>query len=115
MSTSTDSPPQAPTATMSQDVREKSQDAAEGSKEKELLSPEDGAQSKKGRGLLHVPSRSSSQRIQPSPTSTGLSGATASDPRDSIGGHSKESKGSYMGRRRNGSASSKHSGAGTGP
>lgn len=88
---------------------------AEGSKEKERLAPEDGTQGKKGRGLLHVPSRSSSQRIQPSPTSTGLSGATASDPRDSIGGHSKESKGSLVGRRRNGSASSKQSGAGTNP
>ncbi|KAH8899437.1 NIF-domain-containing protein [Thozetella sp. PMI_491] len=66
----------------------------ENSREKESLSPEDGATPKKGRGLLHVPSRSSSQRIQPSPTSTGLSGVTASDPRDSIGGHSRESKGS---------------------
>jgi RNA polymerase II subunit A small phosphatase-like protein len=61
---------------------------------------------KKNRGLLHVPSRSSSQNIQPSPTSTGLSGATASDPRDSLGGRSKESKGSFLGRRRNGSATS---------
>jgi RNA polymerase II subunit A small phosphatase-like protein len=83
--------------------------------DQEKLSPEDGSSSKKGRGLLHVPSRSSSQKIQPSPTSTGLSGATASDPRDSIGGHSKESKGSMLGRRRNGSASSNHSGAATAP
>lgn len=61
---------------------------------------------KKNRGLLHVPSRSSSHKIQPSPTSTGLSGATISDPRESIGGRSKESKGSILGRRRNGSAAS---------
>lgn len=61
---------------------------------------------KKSRGLLHVPSRSSSNKIQPSPTSTGLSGATASDPRGSIGGRSKESKSSILGRRRNGSATS---------
>ncbi|KAH8764704.1 plasma membrane phosphatase required for sodium stress response [Hyaloscypha sp. PMI_1271] len=61
---------------------------------------------KKNRGLLHVPSRSSSHKIQPSPTSTGLSGATASDPRESIGGRSKESKSSILGRRRNGSATS---------
>jgi RNA polymerase II subunit A small phosphatase-like protein len=61
---------------------------------------------KKNRGLLHVPSRSSSHKIQPSPTSTGLSGATVSDPRASIGGRSKDSKGSILGRRRNGSASS---------
>ena len=60
----------------------------------------------KSRGLLQVPSRSSSNKIQPSPTSTGLSGATASDPRGSIGGRSKESKSSILGRRRNGSATS---------
>ncbi|KAL2063256.1 hypothetical protein VTL71DRAFT_5061 [Oculimacula yallundae] len=62
--------------------------------------------SKKNRGLLPVPSRSSSHKIQPSPTTTGLSGATVSDPADSIGGQSKESKGSILGRRRNGSATS---------
>jgi RNA polymerase II subunit A small phosphatase-like protein len=61
---------------------------------------------KKNRGLLHVPSRSSSHKIQPSPTSTGLSGVTISDPRESIGGRSKESKGSILGRRRNGSTTS---------
>lgn len=66
-------------------------------------------------GLLRVSSRSSSSKIQSSPTTTGLSGATASDSRDSIGGISKHSKGSMMGRRRNGSASSNRSGAGTGP
>jgi RNA polymerase II subunit A small phosphatase-like protein len=60
----------------------------------------------KNRGLLHVPSRSSSHNIQPSPTSTGLSGATGSDPRGSIGGRSKESKTSILRRRRNGSATS---------
>ncbi|KAL3423467.1 NLI interacting factor-like phosphatase [Phlyctema vagabunda] len=60
----------------------------------------------KNRSLLHVPSRSSSHKIQPSPTSTGLSGVTASDPRDSIGAQSKGSRGSISGRRRNGSASS---------
>ncbi|CAG8978402.1 hypothetical protein HYALB_00011100 [Hymenoscyphus albidus] len=61
---------------------------------------------KKNRSHLHVPSRSSSQKVQPSPTSTGLSGVTASDPRDSISGRSKESKGSILGRRRHGSTSS---------
>lgn len=64
----------------------------------------EGAQ--KGRGLLHVPSRSSSQKIQSSPTSTGLSGVTVSDPRESIGNRSKESKGSILGKRRDGSANS---------
>ncbi|KAK3341213.1 HAD-like domain-containing protein [Lasiosphaeria hispida] len=76
-------------------VKEEKPQAAPGSsKEKDMLTPEDGASAKKSRGLLPVPSRSSSQRIQPSPTTTGLSGATAGEPRDSIGGHSKESKGS---------------------
>lgn len=61
---------------------------------------------KKNRGLLYVPSRSSSQKVQPSPTSTGLSGVTASEQRDSIGDRSKESKGSILGKRRDGSAES---------
>jgi carboxy-terminal domain RNA polymerase II polypeptide A small phosphatase len=61
---------------------------------------------KKNRGLLHVPSRSSSHKVQPSPTSTGLSGATASDPQESTRLRSKGSKGSFLGRRRNGSATS---------
>lgn len=98
---------------MSRDIEEKSQVEMvpeTSSKEKETLAPEETTNSKKGRGLLHVPSRSSSHRHQPSPTSTGLSGATASDPRGSMDGQSKESKGSLMGHRRNGSASSKQSG-----
>jgi len=73
----------------------------------------------KNRGLLKVPSRSSS-RNQPSPTSTKLSGATAADRSESIGGGSRESKASSLGRKRNGStASSKMSitqtGAAAGP
>jgi carboxy-terminal domain RNA polymerase II polypeptide A small phosphatase len=73
------------------------------------------SRSKDRQPLFHVPSRSSSQKIQSSSAATGLSGATASGSRDSVGRNSKESKGSMMGRRRNGSASSNHSGAGTGP
>lgn len=84
-------------------------------KEKDLLSPEDGTSSNKGRGLLKVPSRSSSQRNQSSPTSTGLSGATVSDPRNSIGSRSKDSKGSLPDRRRNGSTSSNRTGGDTEP
>ncbi|KAB5578472.1 HAD-like domain-containing protein [Coniochaeta sp. 2T2.1] len=78
---------------MSRDLEEKPQAVAESSKEKDTLAPEKASSSKKERGqnLLPVPSRSSSQRIQPSPTS-GLSGATASE-RDSISGQSKNSKG----------------------
>ncbi|KAI1136095.1 NIF-domain-containing protein [Hypoxylon sp. FL0543] len=100
---------------MSKGVDEKSQVEHEGSQEKEMLSPEDVSGSRKGHGLLNVPSRSSSQKIQSSPATTGLSGTTADDPRDSIGGNSKESKRSMLGRRRNGSASSHHSGAATNP
>ncbi|KAF4981245.1 hypothetical protein FZEAL_2933 [Fusarium zealandicum] len=84
-------------------------------KDRDQLSPEDGTSSKKGRGLLKVPSRSSSQKNQSSPTSTGLSGATVSDPRNSIGSRSKESKGSLRGRRRNGSTSSNRTGGETEP
>ncbi|KAK7746088.1 hypothetical protein SLS62_009548 [Diatrype stigma] len=75
---------------------------------------DDVGSSRKGRGLLGVPSKGSSQ-VQSSSAATGLSGATANEPRDSIGGHSKESKSSRLGRRRNGSASSNRSGAGTVP
>ncbi|KAI5458069.1 HAD-like domain-containing protein [Mariannaea sp. PMI_226] len=84
-------------------------------KDKDLLSPEDGTNTKKGRSLLQVPSRSSSQRNQSSPTSTGLSGATVSDSRNSIGSRSKDSKGSIRGRRRNGSTSSNRTGGDTEP
>lgn len=100
---------------MSKGADEKTRAEHEGSREKETVSPEDGSGSRKGRGLLNVPSRSSSQKIQSSPATTGLSGTTTDDPRDSIGGNSKESKHSMLGRRRNGSASSNHSGPATNP
>lgn len=100
---------------MARGMEERPQAAGESSKEKEMLTPEDGASTKKGRGLLPVPSRSSSQKVQPSPTATGLSGATAGDPRDSIGGRSKESRASMLRPNHNGGASSNHLGAGTGP
>ncbi|KFY55066.1 hypothetical protein V497_07228 [Pseudogymnoascus sp. VKM F-4516 (FW-969)] len=59
---------------------------------------------KKNHTLLHVPSRSSSQKIQPSPTATALSGATASDPTGSIGGGSRKSNSSIIGEKRNGTS-----------
>lgn len=75
------------------------------------LSPDEVGTSKTGRGLLKVPSRSSSQqRNQSSTASTGLSGATVTDPRSSIDGRSKESRGSVPGRQRNGSASTNRTG-----
>jgi RNA polymerase II subunit A small phosphatase-like protein len=67
---------------------------------------EKAAKPKKHRGLLHVPSRSSSHKVQPSPTSTGLSGATVSEPQENTGLGPKGSKGSILGRRRNGSTTS---------
>lgn len=95
---------------MSKGHDEKAQVEHDGSKDRD-----DVGSSKKGRGLLNVPSRSSSQQVQSSSAATGLSGATANEHRDSIGGHSKESKSSRLGRRRNGSVSSNRSGAGTVP
>jgi len=71
---------------MARGIDERPHAAAESSKEKDALTPEDGATSKKGRGLLPVPSRSSSQKVHSST-------ATAGDPRDSIDGRSKESRG----------------------
>lgn len=95
---------------MSKGHDEKAQQEHGGSKDRD-----DVGSSRKGRGLLNVPSRGSSQPVQSSSAATGLSGATANEPRDSIGGHSKESKSSRLGRRRNGSVSSNRSGAGTVP
>ncbi|KAI1774785.1 NIF-domain-containing protein [Hypoxylon cercidicola] len=100
---------------MSKGADEKIRAEHEGSREKETALPEDGSGSRKGRGLLNVPSRSSSQKVQSSPATTGLSGTTVDDPRDSIGGNSKESKHSMLGRRRNGSVSSHRSGPATNP
>lgn len=93
---------------MSRDLLEKSQNP-ENSRDNDTSSVEDGPSSKRSRGLLRVPSRSSSQKNQPSPTASGLSGVTASESRDSIGDRSKGSKASIMGRHRNGSASSNRS------
>lgn len=98
---------------MSRDLIEKPQ-KPESSREADNSSAEEGSSSKRSRGLLHVPSRSSSQKNQHSPTATGLSGVTASDSRDSIGDRSKGSKASIMGRHRNGSASSNRSAVETG-
>ena len=70
----------------------------------------DGRQVSPGsQGLLKVPSRSSSQqqRNQSPTASTGLSGATVTDPRNSIGGRSKISN---PGRQRNGSGSTNQTG-----
>lgn len=98
---------------MSRDLLEKPQNP-DRSRELDTSSADDASSSKRNRGLLHVPSRSSSQKNQPSPTASGLSGVTASESRDSIGDRSKGSKASIMGRHRNGSASSNRSAVETG-
>lgn len=80
------------------------------SSEKENISPEISARKNKGKSLLHVPSRTSFQRQQSSPTaSSGISGVTATDSRQSLGNISKESTPSIQSRQRNGSASSRRS------
>ncbi len=61
---------------------------------------------KQSETLLLVPSRSSSRKVQPSPTSTGLSGVTASDRTGSIGGISRDSNTSITGKKRNVSTAS---------
>ncbi|KAG0651424.1 Plasma membrane sodium response 2 [Hyphodiscus hymeniophilus] len=107
--TNTPHPPSSSTqATANNTATTEESDTTIGSNEKDYSKVADEVPevSQKSRGLLQVPSRSSSNKIQPSPTSTGLSGATASDPRGSIGGRSKASKTSILGRRRNGSATS---------
>lgn len=82
----------------------------------ELLATEQSAHqsTEKGRALLPVPERTSSQKHQSSPTASGLSGVTASDSRQSLGDLSKESA-SMKTRQRNGSASSRRSGGDTEP
>ncbi|KAI1342805.1 HAD-like domain-containing protein [Xylariaceae sp. FL0016] len=100
---------------MSRGVNEKAHPEQQAIQGKEAAVSGDIAGLKKGQGLLNVPSRSSSQNNQSTSSATGLSGATVSDSRDSIDGHSKESRYSMSGRRRNGSASSHQSGAATNP
>ncbi|KAM0278873.1 hypothetical protein ACHAQH_004951 [Verticillium albo-atrum] len=96
-------------------TRNEQQSGQETTKDSSLLSPEDSSSVKKTHGLLHVPSRTSSQRNQSSPTSTGLSGVTVSESRNSTSGRSKESRSSIMGGQRNGSISSRRSGVETEP
>lgn len=92
---------------MSRDLLEKPQNTDTSREIGTSSSAEEGS-SNRSRGLLHVPSRSS-QKNQPSPAASGLSGVTASESRDSFGDRSKGSKASIMGRHRNGSASSNRS------
>jgi RNA polymerase II subunit A small phosphatase-like protein len=81
------------------------------SNEREHLSLDNRPHQSKGKALLNVPSRSSSQRQQLSPTaSSGISGATATNSRQSIADIEKVSTSSMRSSQRNGSASSRRSG-----
>ncbi|RYC57941.1 hypothetical protein CHU98_g8265 [Xylaria longipes] len=82
--------------------------------EKAMLQPEDSSTTK-SRGHLNTPSRPSSQKIEHSSTTTGLTGTPASESRHSTSRHSRESRNSMLGRRRNGSASTNRSAAPTNP
>ncbi|KAI1818189.1 NIF-domain-containing protein [Poronia punctata] len=83
--------------------------------EKGTLRPQDGTNLARGRDQLNSTARSSSQKIEPSSTTTGLTGSTVGGSRDSIDRHSRESKNAMLGRRRNGSASTSRSAAASNP
>ncbi|KAI1119143.1 HAD-like domain-containing protein [Nemania sp. NC0429] len=72
-----------------------------------MFQPADRTSSTRSRSHLNAPSRSSSQKLEP--TTAGLSGASASESRHSISRHSRESRNSMLGRRRNGSSSTHRS------
>lgn len=91
---------------MSRDLLDNPQNT-ESTRGNDTSSAEEASSSKRSRGLLHVPLRTSSQKN--SPAASGLSGVTASESRESIGDRSRGSKASIMGRHRNGSASSNRS------
>ncbi|KAI0431534.1 HAD-like domain-containing protein [Xylaria sp. FL1042] len=99
---------------MSRGVHQDSQTEQGISKDKFMFQPEDESNSTRNRGLLNPPSRPSSQKIEPS-SATGLTGTPASESRHSTSRHSRESRHSMLGRRRNGSASTNRSAAATNP
>ncbi|KAI3340615.1 HAD-like domain-containing protein [Ustulina deusta] len=85
------------------------------SKDKAMFQPEDEPNSTRSRGHLSPPSRPSSSKIESSSTATGLAGTPVSESRHSTSRHSRESRHSMLGRRRNGSASTNRSAAATNP
>ncbi|KAI0452344.1 HAD-like domain-containing protein [Xylaria acuta] len=99
---------------MSRGAQQNSQTAQRVSYEKAMLQPEDSS-SPKSRGYLNTSSRPSSQKIEPSSTSTGLTSTPASESRHSTSRHSRESRNSMLGRHRNGSASTHRSAVATNP
>ncbi|KAI1368278.1 HAD-like domain-containing protein [Xylaria arbuscula] len=85
------------------------------SKSKAMFQPEDGSNTSRNRGHLNSSSRPSSQAKETPPTAIGLAGNLASESRHSTSRHSRESRHSMLGRRRNGSASTHRSAAATNP
>ncbi|KAI2638560.1 HAD-like domain-containing protein [Xylaria nigripes] len=100
---------------MSRGVHGSNQVEKGASKDRAMLQPNDEFNSTRGRSHLNAPSRPSSQRLEPSSTTTGLTGTTAGESQHSTGRHSRESRRSMLGRRRNGSASTNRSAAVTNP
>ncbi|KAK5632642.1 hypothetical protein RRF57_008356 [Xylaria bambusicola] len=84
-------------------------------KDKAMLQTEDSSSSIRSRDHLKPPSRPSSQKLEPSSASVGLTGPPASESRHSNSRNSRESRHSMLGRRRNGSASTNRSAAATNP
>ncbi|KAI1177382.1 HAD-like domain-containing protein [Nemania sp. FL0916] len=79
------------------------------SKDKALLQTEDESSPANDRNHLKPPASSSSQKVEPVSTATGLSDAPVSESQPSVSGHSRESRNSMLGRRRTGSASTHRS------
>ncbi|KAI0976799.1 HAD-like domain-containing protein [Xylaria arbuscula] len=100
---------------MSRGVHQDNQTEQGVPKEKAMLQSEVESSSARNRGLLNPPSRPSSQRREPLSTGAGLTGTPASESRNSTSRHSRESRHSMLGRRRNGSASTNRSAAATNP
>ncbi|KAI0109033.1 HAD-like domain-containing protein [Nemania sp. FL0031] len=100
---------------MSLGVDQSNQTEQRVSKNRAVFQPEDGSNSKRSRGHLHPSSTPSSQTIDPASTTTALIGAPSSESRHSTSRHSRESRNSMLGRRRNGSTSTHRSAIATNP
>ncbi|KAI1436870.1 HAD-like domain-containing protein [Xylaria sp. CBS 124048] len=100
---------------MSPGVHGANQTEQEVSKGKVMLHPDNDSNSTRGRSHLNTPPRPSSQKLEPSSTTTGLTGTTAGESQRSTSRHSRESRRSMLGRRRNGSSSTHRSTAATNP
>ncbi|KAI1827487.1 HAD-like domain-containing protein [Xylaria intraflava] len=85
------------------------------SKDKVMRQPDNESNSTSDRSHLNTQPRPPSQKLEPYSTATGLTGTTAGESQHSASRHSRESRRSMLGRRRNGSASTHRSVAATNP